>query len=137
MNEKIRPFQSIHFKIALVFVLLLLTTIEIIGAYFVKQLEQQNIKTFEDSVVIQPYVSSQLANELNNTSTDVANRNIKNIVAEVDNSSISEVQVVDSKGIIRGTSNANDQGNVGQRTPDAEIKNVIYSNHKQTQISFG
>ena len=137
MNEKIRPFQSIHFKIALVFVLLLLTTIEIIGAYFVKQLEQQNIKTFEDSVVIQHYVSSQLANELNNTSTstDVANRNIKNIVAEVDNSSISEVQVVDNKGIIRGTSNANDQGNVGQRTPDSEIKNVIYANHKQTQIS--
>lgn len=135
MNGKIKPFQSIHFKIAIVFVLLLLTTIEIIGAYFVKQLEQQNITNFENLVTVQPYITAQLSTELADEDTEVANRNIKNIVGDVDNSSISEVLVVDSKGIIRGTSNANDQASIGQRTPRSDIKSVIYSNHKKTEIT--
>lgn len=135
MNKKIRPFQSIHFKIVLVFMLLLLTTIEIIGAYFVKQLERQNIETFEESIVIQPYISNQLADELSDENTETADRNIKTIVSEIDNNAIAEVQVVDHKGIIRGTSNANDQGEVGQRTANTAIKNVIYSDRKQTQIT--
>ncbi|WP_461218604.1 ATP-binding protein [Lapidilactobacillus salsurivasis] len=135
MNERIRPFQSIHFKIAIVFMLLLLTTIEIIGAYFVKQLEQQNIKTFEESIVVQPYITSQLASELTSNDTDTANRNIKTIVGEIDNASISEVLVVDNKLVVRGTSNANDQGDIGQRTPNSGIKKGIYANHKQTQIT--
>ncbi len=115
--------------------LLLLTTIEIIGAYFVKQLEQQNIKTFEESIVVQPYITSQLANELASSDTDGANRNIKTIVGEIDNASISEVLVVDNKLVVRGTSNANDQGDIGQRTPNSGIKKGIYANHKQTQIT--
>ena len=64
MNGKIKPFQSIHFKIAIVFVLLLLVTIEIIGAYFVKQLEQQNVTNFENLVTVQPYITTQLSTEL-------------------------------------------------------------------------
>lgn len=135
MNGKIKPFQSIHFKIAIVFVLLLLVTIEIIGAYFVKQLEQQNVTNFENLVTVQPYITTQLSTELADEDTEAANRNIKNIVADVDNSSISEVLVVDNKGIVRGTSNANDQASIGQRTPRSDIKSVIYSNHKKTEIT--
>ncbi|MFD1465451.1 cell wall metabolism sensor histidine kinase WalK [Lapidilactobacillus mulanensis] len=135
MNGKIKPFQSIHFKIAIVFVLLLLVTIEIIGAYFVKQLEQQNITNFENLVTIQPYISTQLSTELSDEDTETANRNVKNIVADIDNSSISEVLVVDNKGVVRGTSNANDQASIGQRTPKSDIKNVIYANRKKTEIT--
>lgn len=135
MNGKIRLFQSIHFKIAIVFVLLLLATIEIIGAYFVKQLEQQNVDNFESMVTIQPYISTQLVTELSTDDTETANRSVKNIVADIDNSSISEVLVVDNKGVIRGTSNANDQASIGQRTPKSDIKSVIYANRKKTEIT--
>jgi two-component system sensor histidine kinase VicK len=134
MNGKIRLFQSIHFKIAIVFVLLLLATIEIIGAYFVKQLEQQNVDNFESMVTIQPYISTQLVTELSTDDTETANRSVKNIVADIDNSSISEVLVVDNKGVIRGTSNANDQASIGQRTPKSDIKSVIYANRKKPRL---
>lgn len=64
MNKKIRFFQSINFKIAIVFILLLMITLEIIGAYFVKQLEEQNIETFKQQVQTPVYVNNQLSNQL-------------------------------------------------------------------------
>lgn len=137
MNKKIHFFQSIHFKITLAFVSLLLITLEIIGAYFVKRLEQQNIKSFENSIQIAPYVDNQLAKELLKTDETAANKNIKSIITtDINNSSITELQVIDSKGIIRGASNVNDQANVGHRTTNARIKQVIYNGRKQTRISY-
>ena len=64
MNKKIRFFQSIHFKIAIVFILLLVVTLELIGAYFVKTLEQQNIEQFKTSVNVDSYIQDKLAADL-------------------------------------------------------------------------
>ena len=41
-NKKLHFFQSIHFKIALVFALLLLITFQIVGAVFVQRLKSEN-----------------------------------------------------------------------------------------------
>lgn len=84
MNKKIRFFQSIHFKIALVFILLLLVTVEIIGAYFVKSLEQQNIDTFKTSVTVDPYIQEKLASDLVRTDTTTANSDIKGTISQAD-----------------------------------------------------
>ena len=45
-NKKLHFFQSIHFKIALVFALLLLITFQIVGAVFVQRLKSENIMTY-------------------------------------------------------------------------------------------
>ena len=63
MNSKIKFFQSIHFKIALVFALLLLLTLEIVGAVFVRQLERQNLNTFKSQQVVQTYIVNRLSDE--------------------------------------------------------------------------
>ncbi|WP_035455396.1 cell wall metabolism sensor histidine kinase WalK [Agrilactobacillus composti] len=137
MNKKIHFFQSIHFKIAMAFVMLLLITLEIIGAYFVKNLEQQNIQSFEDSIQIAPYVDNQLAAELLKTDENTANKSIKSIIAsDINNSAITEFQVIDSKGIIRGTSNVNNQNVIGHRTTSAQVKQVLFNGRKQTRISY-
>ena len=47
MNSKIKFYQTIHFKIALVFALMLMLTLEVVGAVFVRQLEQENLNTFK------------------------------------------------------------------------------------------
>ena len=57
-------FNSINTKIAIVFMLMLLATIEVIGAYFTRQLEQNSIENFQSSIQIQTIVSNQLANQL-------------------------------------------------------------------------
>ena len=95
-----------------VFVLLLLVTLEVIGASFVKQLEYQNVKDFKQSLQVTPYVQNQLSNELMSNSGN-ANKNIKDIIGDMGNSA--EIQVVDNKGTIRGVTNLNTQSTVGQK----------------------
>ena len=133
MNSKIKFFQSIRFKIALVLTLMLLLTLELVGAVFVRQLETQNLNTFKQQVTLPSYVSNSLASQLNRSNTRQANRRIQQILSEVNNSSISEVRVIDTKGEIRGTSNVNNQGIVGQRSEDTAIKNTILNGRAHTE----
>ncbi|GEK28619.1 PAS domain-containing sensor histidine kinase [Furfurilactobacillus siliginis] len=128
MNKKIRFFQSINFKIALVFALMLLITLEIVGAFFVRQLERQNLSTFKQQVQLQAYIDNSLSDQLMRNNTSAANTRIRSILTEVNNPNITEIRVIDNKGTIRGTSNVNDQTVVGQKTTDSNIKNAIYNN---------
>ena len=97
MNKKIRFFQSIHFKIAIVFILLLVVTLEMIGAYFVKTLEQQNIEQFKTSVNVDSYIQDKLAADLLRTDTDNANDDIKSTLSQADIANSADLQVIDAK----------------------------------------
>ncbi|MFL2029497.1 cell wall metabolism sensor histidine kinase WalK [Loigolactobacillus zhaoyuanensis] len=134
MNKKIRFFQSINFKIAIVFILLLMITLEIIGAYFVKQLEEQNIETFKQQVQTPVYVNNQLSNQLLKSDTATANKSIANILSDLNNSA--DIRVVDSKSTVRGTSDLNDQRVIDQKTTDNNIKNVLYNNRSYETLSY-
>ena len=127
MNKKIRFFQSIHFKIAIVFILLLVVTLEMIGAYFVKTLEQQNIEHFKTSVNVDSYIQDKLAADLLRTDTDNANDDIKSTLSQADIANSADLQVIDAKGTIRGDSDINAQTYVGQKSATSNIKNTLYS----------
>ncbi|KRL59189.1 cell wall metabolism sensor histidine kinase WalK [Latilactobacillus fuchuensis] len=133
MNKKIRLFQSIHFKIAIVFVLLLLVTLEVIGASFVKQLEAQNVKDFKQSLQVTPYIQNQLSSELVNDNGST-NKNVKEIIGDMGNSA--EVQVIDSNGTIRGVTNLNNQSTIGQKTRNSRVKQAIYSGHTEQEVVY-
>ncbi len=133
MNSKIKFYQTIHFKIALVFALMLMLTLEVVGAVFVRQLEQENLNTFKQQIELPTYVDSSLAKQLSRTNEKAANRQIKQILSEVKNNNISEIRVVDAKGIVRGTSNASNQDVVGQRTTDEAVKNTLLNNRSHTE----
>ncbi|MFD1420134.1 cell wall metabolism sensor histidine kinase WalK [Lactiplantibacillus songbeiensis] len=129
-------FKTINFKIALVFALLLLITLEIVGAVFVRQLETENLRQFKSQVQIPTYVDNSLAEQLSTNGTIKANAQIKSILSEINNSSVDEVRVVDSKGTIRGTNDVNDQAIIGQKTTDRNIKNAIYNNRSYTKNTY-
>ena len=133
MNSKIKFFQSIHFKIALVFALVLLITIEIIGAVFVRRLERQNLNTFKQQIELPAYIENSISEQLSNTDTKAANKKIKAILSDVNNANITEIRVIDSKGIIRGTSSVNNQSIVGQKTTNEDIKKTISNNRSYDQ----
>lgn len=128
MNKKIRFFQSINFKIALVFALMLLITLEIVGAFFVRQLEQQNLSNFKQQIQLPAYIDNSLSDQLIRSNTTSANSRIRSILSDVNNANITEIRVIDNKGTVRGTSNINDQTIVGQKTTDSNVKNAIYNN---------
>lgn len=120
-----RFFSSIHFKIALVFTLTLLVTLELVGAFFVKRLEQQNLASFRTQIALPAYVNDSLTQQLTSSDQTKVNTDIHTILTSVNNASISEITVVDSSGIVRGTSDINNQDEVGQKTTDANVKAAL------------
>ncbi|KRL61934.1 cell wall metabolism sensor histidine kinase WalK [Lactobacillus psittaci] len=127
-------FNSINTKIAIVFMLMILATIEIIGAYFTRQLEQSTVENFQTSIQIPSIITSSLANQLsknNKTADDQLNQ----IVSNYNNSTISEIIVVDNKDVIRAVSTLNDKSKVGQRATNAGIKQVTSTGRQMTWIT--
>ncbi|EHS84787.1 Two-component sensor histidine kinase [Limosilactobacillus gastricus PS3] len=135
MNSKIKFYQSIQYKIALVFVLMLILTLEIVGALFVRQLEHENLTNFKQQIELPSYVENSLTQELIQTNTKTANRNINSTLQKVENNSITEIRVVDAKGIIRGTSNR-DQSVVGQKANTKIVKNTLVNNRSHSETVY-
>ena len=108
-------------------------TLESVGAIFVRQLEHQNLNTFKQTIELPSYVDNSLGEQLSRTDTKKANRQISQILSEVNNSNISEIRVVDSKGIVRGTSNVDNRGIIGQKTTDRAIKSTLLNNRSHSE----
>lgn len=116
MRKRIKFFQSVHFKIAMVFALLLLVSVEIIGAIFIRELESSTISTFKENVDSQvEQLASNLSNELSVSKEEQDDTNLKRLVNEFSRNDILEVRVVDDKGIVRATSEVAKQNDVGKK----------------------
>ena len=135
-EEKLHFFQSIHFKIALVFALLLLIAFQIVGAVFIQRLKSDNLKTFKQRVELSSYVDNSLAQNLSSSDTQKANAKIRTILEDVNNSNITNVQVVDAKGNIRGDNDVDKRSLVGQRTTDSDIKQVLYNGRTYSKMTY-
>ncbi|WP_242363819.1 cell wall metabolism sensor histidine kinase WalK [Limosilactobacillus antri] len=133
MNSKLKFYQSIRVKIALVFALMLMLTLECVGAVFVRQLEHQNLNTFKQTIELPSYVDNSLSEQLSRSNTKKADQEIRQILSEVNNNNISEIRVVDSKGVIRGTSTADNRNMVGQKTTDAMVKATLLNNRSHSE----
>ena len=112
---------------------MLMLTLEVVGAVFVRQLEHQELANFKQQIELPSYIDNSLATQLTSTDTKTANKEIKTILARVNNTSITEIRVVDAKGIIRGTSSSGNQGIVGQKTTDTVIKKTLVNNRSHTE----
>lgn len=135
-EEKLHFFQSIHFKIALVFALLLLIAFQIVGAVFIQRLKSDNLKTFKQRVELSSYVDNSLAQNLSSSDTQKANAKIRTILEDVNNSNITDAQVVDAKGNIRGDNDVDKRSLVGQRTTDSDIKQVLYNGRTYSKMTY-
>lgn len=135
MNKRTNFFKSINFKIALVFAMLLVVTLEVVGVIFVRQLETQNLNQFKTQVQLQPYVENEISTQLERANTKSANSQISDIIGNINNQNITEIRVIDAKGVIRGTSNSTNQNIVGQKTTDRNVKDVIYNTRTYQQVS--
>lgn len=123
-----RFFSSIHFKIALVFTLTLIVTLELVGAFFVRQLEQQSLSSFRDQIALPAYVDDSLTQQLASSSHSKVNQDVHTILTSTNNAAISEIQVFDTAGVLRGTNDVNNQDKIGQKTTDSNIKAAINGN---------
>lgn len=136
MKKRLRIFRSIHFKIALVFVLLLLLAFQIVGAVFVQRLKSENLKAFKQRVELTPYVDNSLITSLSMADAKKSDRQINSTLTGINNQNISDVQVVDAKGNIRGETSPSSHAIVGQKTTDSRIKRVLYSGRSFSETTL-
>lgn len=108
-------------------------TLECVGAVFVRQLEHQNLNTFKQTIELPSYVDNSLSEQLVNTNHKKANQKIRKILAEVNNNNISEIRVIDSQGVVRGTSNFDNRNMIGQKATEQMVKATLVNNRSHTE----
>ncbi|EAE8070139.1 cell wall metabolism sensor histidine kinase WalK [Listeria monocytogenes] len=128
--HKMRFFQSVQFKLVIMYLLLIIVAMQVIGAYFVRDLEGQLEKNFQDSITNSITLLDYNAREeiIKNSDNSVKLQNdIRELLVDYSraSSNLIEVRIVDDKGKILGTSNLNNQGIVGQKSNDPLVKRTL------------
>lgn len=132
-------FRSIHVKFVIIYVLLLLVAMQIIGVYFVKQLEttlRTNFQTsLKERVNLLAYNVVEEMQKQRASDDPTVEEDIKKILRDFSAVDISEVRVIDARSLkILGTSNSNNQGLVGSRTTELRVKQSIILEEDQSSI---
>ncbi|MFT8361531.1 MAG: cell wall metabolism sensor histidine kinase WalK [Sporolactobacillus sp.] len=144
---KVGFFKSIQFKIVLVYTLLILLAMQLIGVVFSDRLKTMQLNSFESALVNQTKLiavnigeavrESRETNVSNSTVTD----QVRNQIAEVDDNSVKEIEVVDENNVILAASGEKSAGIVGKRnTVDLITQNLnsnVTSKYRKTDGTSG
>lgn len=127
--QKVSFFRSIHVKLVLIYILLILIALQIIGLYFVRELEQTLKTNFSTSIVdrmnlIEFSVREEMKRE--RTEDDLTlEENLRVVLSSFTSEDINEIRVIDSKYRILATSVFDHQTMVGQRSVDELVRKSI------------
>lgn len=123
-------FQSVQFRLVIIYILLIILAMQVIGVYFVRELESRIENNFKESIrssmtFLNYNTREEILNDSENTSKEQAliEQSLTDFVQA--NDSINEVRVLDSRGKILGTSNKDNQGIVGQKSNDTLVKRAL------------
>lgn len=123
----------------IIYVLLILVAMQIIGVYFVRQLESTLQENFKDAIqervnLLSYYVEEQMTKvRLPDEETPSQEEDIRRLLSDYNSADISEVRVVDESLKILGTSDPDNQGVVGGRSTDNLIKMAIATREPVTE----
>lgn len=139
--KKVGFFRSIHFKFVLIYVLLIFVAMQIIGVYFVGELEENLVGNFTKSIKghvnLLTYSIGEEMEKERGEEDQTLEEAIEAILKDRDNSSndISEVQVIDTRSRrVIGTSAQGNQDIVGKKTTEVLIKNTLTFGKEDSDI---
>ncbi|KKB44131.1 cell wall metabolism sensor histidine kinase WalK [Bacillus thermotolerans] len=127
--KRVGFFRSIQLKFVLIYVLLILFAMQIIGVYFVKELEDKLITNFKTSLqervnLLEYNLREEMLKE-RMEETLTLEQDIQRILEDFMAPDVSEVRVIDQRSRIIGTSDPNRQGIIGQRVTDIAVKRTL------------
>jgi two-component system, OmpR family, sensor histidine kinase VicK len=141
MMKKVGFFRSIHLKFVLIYVLLIAIAMQIIGVYFIRQLEEtllsNTIQSFSERVNLLAFdIEEEMVKE--RTKDDPTREDaIRNILSDYSAVDISEIRVIDARSLkIIGSSSTDNQGIVGQRTTELMVKRSIALEEEESEIQI-
>jgi len=126
MNKKIRFTRSIHYKIPMLFIFLLLVSLQLIGAYFIRQLETKMISNFDSQIRLNSgFLEKTLQPILLETDLEKVEDSVERILKDFTGSNILGLQVVDEQGYILGLNDQTMQAVVGTKSTDRDVQQVM------------
>ncbi|WP_062200872.1 cell wall metabolism sensor histidine kinase WalK [Massilibacterium senegalense] len=123
MKKFFQFFKSIRLKFILIYVLLILIALQVISVYFVRQLEDQFLSNFTNSLRERvSLLSYNVEQELNKPrdEQDISKLLSRNDILSSTNDII-EVQVIDKNKVVIGTSNPDTRTLIGQRSTEGRV----------------
>lgn len=126
--KKVGFFRSIQLKFIIIFILLLLVAIQVVGSYFVDNLEDSLTKSFTDSTNDRiEYLSVNLekafAMERVEGEDETLEEDVQDIVGDITRNDITSLQVVNLQGRIIGTNDYT--AFLGKKTSSKAVMEVL------------
>ncbi|KZZ85302.1 cell wall metabolism sensor histidine kinase WalK [Bacillus sp. SJS] len=127
--NKIGFFRSIHFKFALIFVLLIILAMQIIGVYFVKQMEESLKSNFNISInkqinLLNYSLGVEFDKDRTKEETDSLEDDLADVLSDYTTGDIEEVRVIDRNLRVLATSTS-DTDMVGKKITDIMISRAL------------
>ena len=125
--QKVSFFKSIHVKLVLIYILLIVIAIQIIGIYFSKELEASLKENFEESVsqridLVQYSIREEILKESDEKALE---KSLNSILREFSGGDINEIRVIDIRNRILATSDSDNQSLIGQKSNDDIVRKAI------------
>ncbi|MGP4073699.1 cell wall metabolism sensor histidine kinase WalK [Piscibacillus sp. B03] len=130
-------FKSIQLKMIVVYILLILITIQVIGTYFAQQLETELKENFTESindrVELLTYNLSQVI-QVEDRTEDMPSleSDVETIINDYASEDINEIEVIDENNRVIGTTNPFEQINIGKRNTESRIQRALSGNIEET-----
>ncbi len=138
--QKVGFFKSIHVKLVLIYVLLIIIAIQIIGLYFSQKLEENLIDNFQSSIeqridLVEYSIREELLKQRDETMPTIE-VSLTTILREFSTGDLNEIRVIDSRNRVLATSDLNNQLLVGQKSNDDIIKKAFTTEDSFEKIAL-
>ena len=120
---KVGFFKSIHFKFAIVYVLLILVAIQFISVYFNDKLEDQFQQNYMSSIRDRAELLADNVSDQVNSKSDEEENTITSLIRNFRQNEIRQILVVNSLGQVVGT--LNDEGLEGTRATNDYVNSAL------------
>ncbi|PEA56573.1 cell wall metabolism sensor histidine kinase WalK [Bacillus pseudomycoides] len=141
--KKVGFFQSIHLKFVLIYMLLILMAMQIIGVYFVRELEKNLVKSFKESLtqrtnLLAYNLKQEFAKERDKkdpTLEEALKTSIEDFASDR-KADIQEVRIIDESSRVLATSHQYNQGIVGKKTTDLLVKRALVQKNPVEKVEI-
>lgn len=138
MKQFLRNLQSLHIKLVIIYVLLIVIGMQIIGLYFTNTLERELTENFQDNIETQVDLIDTRVKELHTEYADDQegmNEEVQSLLTEFGNRpEIEEIRFVNTDNILIGTSRISNEPNIGSRINQPLTEEAITTGSRNEEI---
>lgn len=137
--QKVGFFRSIHVKFVTIYLLLIMIAMQIIGVYFVGKLENQLVTNFHNAIedrlpLLEYNIGEEMIKDRAAEDMPPLEEDVRKLLLDFSATDISEVQIINNRSLIIGTSEPSNQWIIGQKTSDSMVKWTLEFGEKSDKV---